>query len=104
LKFMDDNLVSSAAWAIADESGRTCSMLLPSLSTDGGWPVSSLSQWGQQVRKGMMSYDPALAEECLAALRVANEAPAASIKSDSPWSAACAGFSIRTRWTPARRA
>lgn len=56
IKFMDDNMVSSAAWAIADQDGQTCSMLFPSQSTSGHWPVSSLSEWGQQIRTMLRRY------------------------------------------------
>ena len=48
-----------------------------------------LSRMKAAIADGIMSYDPAIAEECLAALRAANEVPAACIKESDSSPVAC---------------
>ncbi|MFN2166568.1 MAG: glycoside hydrolase family 5 protein, partial [Anaerolineae bacterium] len=56
LQFMDANKLSWANWDIADKAGETCSVLLPSSSTTGGWPGSSLTAAGKLVRARLRAY------------------------------------------------
>jgi endoglucanase len=46
---MADNSISWVAWSVSDKD-ETCSMLLPSASSDGSWSDNDLKEWGITVR------------------------------------------------------
>lgn len=50
--WMDQNNISWAAWSLSDKH-ETCSMLLPSVSSEGPWPEKDIKEWGQVVRKAL---------------------------------------------------
>jgi endoglucanase len=56
LTFMDAHKLSWANWDIADKAGETCSALMPSSSTTGNWPASSLTAAGKLVRGKLRGY------------------------------------------------
>ena len=56
MKFLDDNMLSSANWDIADKNGETCSALYPNRSTTGHWSASDLTPAGTLVRGKLRAY------------------------------------------------
>ena len=48
--WMDEHHLSWAAWSLSDKH-ETCSMLLPSASSEGGWSEWEIKEWGQMVKK-----------------------------------------------------
>ena len=49
LDWMSEKSISWVAWSVSDKD-ETCSMLLPSASSEGNWGNSSLKEWGRVVR------------------------------------------------------
>ena len=49
LDWMNKNHISWVAWAVADKN-ETCSMMLPSASSEGQWSDNDLKEWGKIVR------------------------------------------------------
>lgn len=47
--WMSKNNISWIAWSIADKN-ETCSMLLPTASSDGNWRDNDLKEWGKIVK------------------------------------------------------
>ena len=52
--WMSKNSISWVAWSIADKN-ETCSMLLPTASSDGNWSDNDLKEWGKIVKRAMKS-------------------------------------------------
>lgn len=52
LQWMNQNKLSFLNWSISDKN-ETCSMLLPSASSEGNWKESDLREWGTFTRKLM---------------------------------------------------
>ncbi|RAI91530.1 glycoside hydrolase family 5 protein [Algoriphagus yeomjeoni] len=52
LSWMESRKISWAAWSIADKD-ETCSMLLPSASSEGDWTDSQIKPWGEVVKKAL---------------------------------------------------
>ena len=50
IEWMDDNDISYAFWSISDKE-ETCSMLLPTASSEGPWKESDLRPWGKFVKE-----------------------------------------------------
>lgn len=49
LQWMSENRISWAAWSVSDKD-ETCSMMLPTASSEGNWGNSDLKGWGRMVR------------------------------------------------------
>ena len=49
LDWMQQRSISWVAWSVSDKN-ETCSMLLPSASSDGNWADQDMKEWGQIVR------------------------------------------------------
>ena len=56
LKWMESNKVSWAVWSISDKE-ETCSMMLPTASSEGPWPETNLREWGILSRKTIKDYN-----------------------------------------------
>ncbi|WP_339865591.1 glycoside hydrolase family 5 protein [uncultured Algoriphagus sp.] len=52
LSWMESRKISWAAWSIADKD-ETCSMVLPSASSEGNWTEAQIKPWGQVVKKAL---------------------------------------------------
>ena len=52
LKWMDKHNISWAAWSISDKD-ETCSMILPSASSDGDWTDEDVKEWGKAVKEAL---------------------------------------------------
>lgn len=50
LDWMQKRAISWAAWSVSDKN-ETCSMLLPSASSEGYWKDEDMKEWGRIVRK-----------------------------------------------------
>lgn len=53
IDWMDAHRISWAAWSISDKH-ETCSMLLPSVASEGGWQEFEIKEWGQMVRRYLL--------------------------------------------------
>lgn len=53
LEWMSQNQISWVAWSVSDKN-ETCSMMLPSASSDGNWNDREIKEWGQIVRKELL--------------------------------------------------
>ncbi len=53
--WMDKNKLSWVAWSIADKN-ETCSVLLPTANSEGGWKKEDIKEWGHIVRKALQKY------------------------------------------------
>lgn len=53
--WMDEKKLSWIAWSVSDKK-ETCSMLLPSAKSKGGWKEEDVKEWGRMVRKELASY------------------------------------------------
>lgn len=49
LDWMQKHSISWVAWSVSDKD-ETCSMLLPSASSEGNWNDEDLKEWGRMVR------------------------------------------------------
>lgn len=49
LNWMQQHSISWVAWSVSDKD-ETCSMLLPSASSEGNWKNEDLKEWGLMVR------------------------------------------------------
>ncbi|WP_414630810.1 glycoside hydrolase family 5 protein [Bacteroides sp. UBA939] len=49
LDWMQQHSISWVAWSVSDKN-ETCSMLLPSASSEGNWKDEDLKEWGRMVR------------------------------------------------------
>ena len=49
VKWMEEHQISWAAWSLSDKH-ETCSMLLPSVTSEGPWADEDIKEWGQMVR------------------------------------------------------
>ena len=49
LDWMQQRSISWVAWSVSDKN-ETCSMLLPSASSDGNWADQDMKEWGRIVR------------------------------------------------------
>ncbi len=49
LNWMSENNISWVAWSVSDKD-ETCSMLLPTASSEGNWSDADLKEWGRIVR------------------------------------------------------
>ena len=49
-KWMDANGLSRVMWSLSDKD-ETCSMLLPSASSEGPWKDGQIKEWGKTVRE-----------------------------------------------------
>ncbi|MDR0938620.1 MAG: glycoside hydrolase family 5 protein [Mediterranea sp.] len=49
LQWMSDRGISWVTWSVSDKN-ETCSMLLPSASSEGGWKDVDMKEWGKMVR------------------------------------------------------
>jgi endoglucanase len=47
--WMAENSISWVAWSVSDKD-ETCSMMLPSASSEGNWSDNDLKEWGTTVR------------------------------------------------------
>lgn len=52
MSWMESRKISWAAWSIADKD-ETCSMLLPTASSAGGWADQDLKPWGKRVKSAL---------------------------------------------------
>lgn len=50
--WMQKNSISWVAWSVSDKN-ETCSMLLPSASSEGDWKEEDVKEWGRMVRDGL---------------------------------------------------
>ena len=50
--WMDARNISWAAWSLSDKH-ETCSMLLPSVSSEGPWEENDIKEWGKMVRESL---------------------------------------------------
>lgn len=50
--WMDARNISWAAWSLSDKH-ETCSMLLPSVSSEGPWEEKDIKEWGKMVRESL---------------------------------------------------
>ena len=55
LSWSDKNSISLVLWSISDKD-ETCSMLLPSAKSHGGWDDKDLSEWGIYSRSFVQDY------------------------------------------------
>lgn len=55
LNWMETNKLSWVTWSIADKN-ETCSMLLPTASSEGGWNEKDIKEWGQIVRNTLRKF------------------------------------------------
>ena len=55
LNWMEANKLSWVTWSIADKN-ETCSMLLPSASSEGGWKEEDMKEWGIMTRKNLRKF------------------------------------------------
>lgn len=53
IDWMDAHRISWVAWSISDKH-ETCSMLLPSAASEGGWQEFEIKEWGQMVRRYLL--------------------------------------------------
>lgn len=49
-QWMKKNNISFVTWSVSDKD-ETCSMLLPTASSEGNWKDADLKEWGKVVRK-----------------------------------------------------
>ena len=56
LKWMEGNKVSWVVWSISDKD-ETCSMMLPTSPSNGGWNETNLREWGILSRKTIKEYN-----------------------------------------------
>ena len=52
MSWMESRKISWTAWSIADKD-ETCSMLLPTASSAGGWADQDLKPWGKMVKSAL---------------------------------------------------
>jgi len=55
LNWMEANKLSWVTWSIADKN-ETCSMLLPSANSEGGWKETDMKEWGIMTRKNLRKF------------------------------------------------
>jgi endoglucanase len=55
LNWMEANKLSWVTWSIAAKN-ETCSMLLPSASSEGGWKEEDMKEWGIMTRKNLRKF------------------------------------------------
>jgi len=53
--WMDDNMISWAAWSVSDKK-ETCSILNPSASSKGKWKEEDIKEWGNTARAALATY------------------------------------------------
>ena len=53
LDWMSENSISWVAWSVSDKD-ETCSMMLPTASSDGSWSDKDLKEWGKIVRDELL--------------------------------------------------
>lgn len=56
LDWMRQHSISWAAWSVSDKD-ETCSMLLPSASSEGNWKEEDVKEWGRMVRDELKKND-----------------------------------------------
>jgi endoglucanase len=53
--WMDARQLSWVAWSVSDKN-ETCSVLLPSASSNGKWKESDIKAWGQMMKRYLRNY------------------------------------------------
>ncbi len=54
-KWMDEKKLSWCAWSVSDKK-ETCSVLLPSAKSKGGWKEEDIKEWGKLAREALQGY------------------------------------------------
>lgn len=55
VNWMEANKLSWVAWSISDKN-ETCSMMLSTANSDGGWKDSDMKEWGIMTRKNLRKF------------------------------------------------
>lgn len=55
VRWMDERDLSWVAWSVADKD-ETCSILLKTAGSEGGWNEADLKEWGKMTRKYLNKY------------------------------------------------
>lgn len=55
INWMEANKLSWVTWSISDKN-ETCSMMLPTADSEGGWKDSDMKEWGIMTRKNLRKF------------------------------------------------
>lgn len=56
ISWAEENKISWVTWSVSDKN-ETCSVLLPSASSEGNWKLSDLKESGEQTRELILKYN-----------------------------------------------